>query len=84
MKKIIMYTTDWCRDCKSAKKFFEERGIPFEEINIENDPQAVEIVKNLNNGMRKVPTIDVEGVIVSGDKFNAERFENDLRNAGAI
>ena len=38
----------------------------------------------LNDGMRKVPTLDVEGTIVSGDKFNAARFEKDLRTAGAL
>jgi hypothetical protein len=38
----------------------------------------------LNEGMRKVPTLDVEGAIVSGDKFNAARFEKDLRDAGAL
>ena len=38
----------------------------------------------LNDGMRKVPTLDVEGTIVSGDDFNAVRFEKDLRDAGAF
>jgi hypothetical protein len=37
-----------------------------------------------NDGMRKVPTLDVEGAIVSGDNFNAARFEKDLRAAGAL
>jgi hypothetical protein len=39
---------------------------------------------SLNEGMRKVPTLDVEGTIVSGDRFDAARFENDLRAAGAL
>jgi hypothetical protein len=39
---------------------------------------------SLNDGMRMVPTLDVEGIIVSGDKFNAARFEKDLRAAGAL
>jgi hypothetical protein len=34
--------------------------------------------------MRKVPTLDLEGIIVSGDKFNAARFEKELRAAGAL
>ena len=84
MKKIVMYTTPWCRDCKAAKKFLGERGIAFEEIDIEQDPEAAGIVMKLNDGMRKVPTIDVEGTIVSGDDFNAARFERDLRAAGAM
>jgi mycoredoxin len=83
-KKIVIYTTPWCGDCKSAKRFLEERGIAYEEIDIDRRPEAAEIVMRLNDGMRKVPTLDVEGTIVSGDKFNASRFEEDLRAAGAL
>ncbi len=82
-KKIVIYTTPWCRDCKAAKRFLGERGIAYEEVDIEQRPEAAEIVMRLNGGMRKVPTLDVEGTIVSGDDFNAARFEKDLRAAGA-
>jgi len=84
MKKIVMYCIEWCGDCIAARKFLAERGIPYEEINIDRTPHAADIVKRLNNGMRKVPTLNVEGTIISGDNFNAARFENDLRNAGAL
>ena len=83
-KKIVIYTTPWCRDCKAAKRFLGERGIAYEEVDIEQRPEAAGIVMGLNDGMRKVPTLDVEGIIVSGDDFNAARFEKDLRDAGAL
>ena len=83
-KKIIVYTTSWCRDCKDATRFLGERGIAYEEIDIEQRPEAAEIVMKLNDGMRKVPTLDIEGTIVSGDKFNAARFEKDLGDAGVL
>jgi len=83
-KKIVIYTTSWCRDCKAAKRFLGERGVAYEEVDIEQRPEAAEVVKKLNDGMRKVPTLDVEGTIVSGDDFNAARFEKDLRAAGAL
>jgi mycoredoxin len=84
VKKIVIYTTPWCGDCKDAKRFLEERGIAYEEIDIELHPEAAGIVMQLNDGMRKVPTLDVEGIIVSGDKFNAARFEKELCAAGAL
>jgi mycoredoxin len=84
MKKIVMYTSSWCRDCRAAKKFLADRGIPYEEIDIEPDPAAAELVMQLNDGMRKVPTLVVEGMVVSGDDFNTARFEKDLRAAGAL
>ena len=83
-KRIVMYTTSWCRDCKLAKRFLDGRGIPYEEIDIDQSPEAAEFVMRQNDGMRKVPTLDVEGTIVSGDRFDAARFENDLRAAGAL
>jgi len=83
-KKIVVYTTPWCGDCKAAMRFLEERGIAYEEVDIEQHPEAAELVMKLNDGMRKVPTLDVEGTIVSGDKFNPARFEKDLRDAGAL
>jgi glutaredoxin-like protein len=55
--KIIMYSTDWCPDCKRAKRFFDEHGIAYENVDIEETPEAAEIVRNLNHGSRTVPTI---------------------------
>ncbi len=83
-KRIVIYTTPWCGDCRAAKKFLQAKGLPYEEIDIEKSPEAAEIVMKLNDGMKKVPTLDVEGKIVSGDRFNAARFEKDLREAGAL
>src|SRR5579883_676296 len=54
---IRMYSTTWCGDCRRSKRFLEAHHIPFEEINIEEDPQAAQIVISLNHGMRSVPTI---------------------------
>ena len=83
-KRIVIYTTPWCHDCRAAKKFLSAKGLPFEEIDIEQSPEAAETVMRLNDGMRKVHTLDTEGTIVSGDKFHPSRFEKDLREAGAL
>ena len=83
-KRIVIYTTLWCPDCRAAKKFLASKDLPYEEIDIEKNPDAAEIVVKLNDGMRKVPTLDIEGTIVSGDQFHPSRFEKDLRDAGAL
>ncbi len=83
-RRIIMYTTTWCGDCRAAKKFLSEKGISYEEIDIEKNPEAARTVMKLNAGMKKVPTLDIEGTIVSGDRFDRARFEKDLRAAGAL
>lgn len=56
-KKVKMYATTWCGDCRMARRWFESRGIAYDYINIENDEEAAEYVLRVNNGMRSVPTI---------------------------
>lgn len=55
--KIIMYSTDWCPDCRRAKRFFDEHGIIYENVNIDEHPEGEQIVRKLNHGNRSVPTI---------------------------
>ena len=37
---VELYTTSWCPYCKKAVNFFQSRGIPFTEYNIEKDKSA--------------------------------------------
>ena len=55
--KIIVYATTWCPDCRRAKKFFDDHGINYEYVDIDNNREASAYVNQLNNGMRSVPTI---------------------------
>jgi mycoredoxin len=59
MEPITIYSTGWCPDCRRAKSFLKERGVEFQEVNIEDDPDAEEIVLRANHGRRRVPTVKV-------------------------
>jgi thioredoxin reductase (NADPH) len=54
---IVVYSTPWCPDCKSAKQFFGEQRIPYENVDIEQDAEAMVYVEQINHGMRSIPTI---------------------------
>jgi mycoredoxin len=54
---IKMYATTWCGDCRMAKRWFDQRGVSYEYINIEEDDEAAAYVVKVNRGMRSVPTI---------------------------
>ncbi len=56
-QQITMYTTSWCPDCRRAKRVFAALNVPFTEVDIEADDSAAELVIQLNNGARSVPTI---------------------------
>jgi mycoredoxin len=57
---VTVYTTSWCPDCRASKRFLASNGIPFTELDIEQNPESAEVVVKLNNGMRRVPTIVIE------------------------
>lgn len=59
MKKIVIYTKDYCPYCVRAKGLLDELGAKYEEIDITQTPETMEsLVKK--SGMMTVPQIFVE------------------------
>jgi mycoredoxin len=56
-KKITVYATTWCSDCRFAKRWLDSHGIAYDYVNIEENEQAAIYVAQVNNGARSVPTI---------------------------
>ena len=54
---ITVYGTDWCGDCRRAKRILDERRIPYLWVDIDKDREGEELVKATNHGNRSVPTI---------------------------
>jgi mycoredoxin len=55
--QIVMYATEYCSDCRRAKKFFEANNIPHLRVGLEGNAEATEFVVKVNKGNRSVPTI---------------------------
>ena len=73
--KIVMYSRNLCSDCIRSKNFLEKNEIPFEEINIIENPQYKDTVESLNNGRQTVPTIIIEyrsEKVILSEPSNAE------------
>lgn len=65
MAKVIIYTTPTCVYCKSAKAFFKDNNIAYEEKDVSKDVQARdEMIKK--SGMMAVPVIDIDGSVTVG------------------
>jgi glutaredoxin 3 len=60
-----MYTTRWCGYCVRAKALLQSRGIPFEEINLDDDPQFRQKLLDLTGGWT-VPQILIDGRPIGG------------------
>jgi mycoredoxin len=54
---LTMYTTDWCGYCVRLKDVLEREGIAYREVNIEHQPDAADVVMDVNGGNRTVPTL---------------------------
>jgi mycoredoxin len=69
---ITIYTTSWCRDSRRVKKFLSSYGLPFQDIDVERDDAAAELVKGLNDGFLSVPTVFVDEEYVATEPSNQE------------
>lgn len=79
MAEILMYSTSWCGDCRQAKQFLSERGVTYREINVDEDPDAEELILKVNNGRRKVPTFEVDGRYFACSPFDPYLLSRELK-----
>lgn len=62
---IVMYSTDRCSFCSRAKALLQARGLDFEEINLERDPDGREELAR-RTGMLSFPQILIDDELVGG------------------
>lgn len=61
---VTIYSKNNCVQCKMSKKFLEEHGVAFTEINLDEQPEFIEHVKGL--GFSAAPVIETEQEVFSG------------------
>ena len=58
--ELIVYSAEWCPDCREAKRFLAKYNIPYKEVNVESTPGALEeVVKQ--TGKRAIPQFVIDG-----------------------
>jgi mycoredoxin len=78
MEEITIYCTSWCVDCHRTTRFLKERGVAFSEINIDEEPDAEDLVMQVNEGHRKVPTIKVGERYFACSPFDPYQLSSEL------
>jgi len=56
---MTAYVTDWCPDSRQTMAWLREHRIGCTTINIEQNPEAAAKVKEWNQGLLSVPTLDM-------------------------
>ncbi len=72
---ILMYTTSWCSDCHRAKYLLDAYGVPYINIDVEENAEGMAFVKQVNNGRRVVPTIVFPDQTILVEPSNARLAE---------
>lgn len=70
--EIIVYGSDWCGDCRRARRFLNQYSISYQWVNIEQDKNAEKYVLVVNKGMRSIPTILFQDGSILVEPTNAQ------------
>lgn len=65
MKLVKMYTTRICPFCTMAKRLLQQKGVPIEEVRVDEDTKQREEMMQIS-GRRTVPQIFVGATHVGG------------------
>lgn len=65
MKKVVVYTTQFCPFCVRAKQLLSGKGVPFEEVNLEGKFDELQELKQ-RTGLRTVPQIFIADKLIGG------------------
>lgn len=61
---VTIYSKNDCVQCKMSKKFLDQHNVAYTEINLDEQPEYIEHVKNL--GFSAAPVIETENEVFSG------------------
>lgn len=71
MSKVVIYSSDTCPNCFSAKEYLRERDVDFIERNIQKDKEAKKELVDM--GHMGVPILIINGEEVVG--FNRAKID---------
>jgi thioredoxin reductase (NADPH) len=56
-RTLTVYGAPWCPHCRRVKKFLAAHRVPYENIDIDERPAAIETLKELQEGGQIIPTV---------------------------
>jgi len=74
-KSVKIYTTSTCPYCARLKAFLKEKNIPFENLDVGQDKNAL-VEMRQKTGQMGVPVVDIDGKIIIG--FDKEAVASEL------
>jgi len=79
MKKVIIYTTKICPYCIKAKRLLDQKGVVYQELRVDENPELAVEARQKSGGRKTVPQIFINDFHVGGcDDLYALEQENKL------
>jgi glutaredoxin 3 len=78
MKKIEIYTTNYCPFCIKAKLLLNKKKIKFYEIDISKNELLRERMTTMTNGARSVPQIFIDNIYI-GDCDKIHKLDQEKK-----
>lgn len=69
---ITVYGAPWCPDCKRSKTLLSEHRIAYDWVDIDQDSRGLQIVEELQDGGRSIPTVVFDDGAVLVEPTNEE------------
>jgi glutaredoxin 3 len=63
--RIRIYSTRWCGYCVRAKALLDDKGIPYEDVSLDDDPDFRRHLFDLTGGWT-VPQVLIDGTPIGG------------------
>jgi glutaredoxin len=67
--EVVLYTRPGCAFCSSLRRRLRRSGVPFREVDIWQDTQAANVVRNAAGGCETVPTVMVGEVTLVNPSY---------------
>jgi glutaredoxin 3 len=78
MKKIEIYTTNFCPFCVKVKSLLNKKKIKFSEIDVSSDEALREKMSTMTNGARSAPQIFADNVHI-GDCDRVHKLDQEKK-----
>ena len=79
---VEVYGADWCGDTQRTRRHLDSLGVAYQYINVDQDQQASEWVKQQNDGKERKPTVKIGAQVLAEPSDQA--LEQALQREGLL
>jgi glutaredoxin len=80
---ITVYGAAWCGDTRRTRRQLDGLNVPYQYVDIDDDPAAEVWITQQNGGKRLTPTVDLGGGTILFEPTDAQ-MEQALREKGFL